>query len=163
MARLVVRMGVLCIGAAALGACYYPGGPWYSADRYTYVSTAWQPQTITLTDTRTGEVIWSQDVPVGKQLVIDFTSEDSTSDVNPVVDPAHPDMMEWEIMDAGTRFGQLDNAIAVPPADSRRVEMTLRPVPEYPATVTGAPTGPARELKVRDRTQEAGGPTEPAG
>jgi hypothetical protein len=67
---------VLALSAAACLAvcagCYAPGGSGFSTDTHSYVSTSWQPYTITLKDTRTGQNFWSIDVPVGKKLVVHF-------------------------------------------------------------------------------------------
>ncbi len=120
------------IGGSALSAgCYYQGGPLKSIDRFTYASTTWEPKTITLIDTRTGETLWTVDVPVGEQLVIDFdvpANADNTAWL--------PDVAEWQIFPYPTRSGQLTNSMRVPPQAARRVDVTFRPVPEMPA---GAP------------------------
>ncbi len=121
------------LGAAALSTgCYYEGGPLKSADRFTYASTSWQPKTITLVDTRTGEALWSVDVPVGKQLVIDFNAERRADNTEWL-----PDEALWDIMPNTRRHGALKNKMRVPPSSARRVDVTLRPVPEMPS---GAPT-----------------------
>ncbi len=118
-------------GAAFLPGCYAPGGSGFSTDTHTYVSTAWQPYTVTLKDTRTGKDFWSIDVPVGKQLVLNFRDGDG------IAKSGTPDLMEWEIMDAGEMFGQLDNSIPVPPAPGRRLDPTIRATPELPESMGG--------------------------
>lgn len=120
------------LGAAGLSAgCYYEGGPLKSIDRFTYASTTWQPKTITIIDTRTGETLWSVDVPVGEQLVIDFNTPANADNAAWL-----PDVAEWQLFPYPTRSGQLTNTMRVPPHSARRVDVTLRPVPEMPA---GAP------------------------
>jgi hypothetical protein len=120
------------IGATALSAgCYYEGGPLKSIDRFTYASTTWEPKTITLIDTRTGETLWTADVPVGKELVIDFNVPANADNSEWL-----PDVAEWEIFPYPTRSGQLTNTMRVPPRSARRVDVTFRPVPEMPS---GAP------------------------
>ena len=104
---------------------FKPGGDGVSRDQFTYESASWMPQTVTIHDTRTGEAIWSMDIPVGQQLVVRFVR-----DAGP--DEFYPDAMRWAMMERGTRQGTLSNMIGVPPADARLIEPTLRPAPELP-------------------------------
>ncbi len=121
------------VGASALSTgCYYQGGPLKSADRFTYASNTWEPKTITLIDTRTGETLWTLDVPVGKELVIDFNTPKDADNTEWL-----PDEALWEVFPYPTRSGQLTNKMRVPPRAARRVDVTFRPVPEMPS---GAPT-----------------------
>lgn len=132
-----LSMLLVCAGISLLGGCYSPGGSGFSTDTHTYVSTSWQPYTVTVQDTRTRQNLWSIDVPVGKQLVVHFRAGDGVKGSDT------PDLMEWEIMDAGEMFGQLDNSVPVP-AD-RQLLPTLRPTPELPGatTATTTSTGPS--------------------
>jgi hypothetical protein len=133
--RLAVAAGLLL--ALGTGGCYYPGGPGYSADTFTYESTSWQPWTVTVVDTRTGQTIWSVDVPVGKQLVVAFKPDRGNKDTG------MPDLMQWEIFPLGTRTGTLTNSLVCPPAGSRRLDPTLRPTPELPEDMAvAAPVRP---------------------
>jgi hypothetical protein len=116
----------LLAAAAGNGCAYSEGGSGMSLDEHTYVSTSWQPKTVSLIDTRTGQTFWSSDVPVGKQLVIRFKPDQG------IKGTATPDRMLWEVMDAGTSFGHLDNSLAVPPSESRKLDMKLRSTPELP-------------------------------
>lgn len=129
--------------AGGTGGCYYPGGPMYSADRFTYESTTWQPWTISLEDTRTGQIFWTIDVPVGQQLVIDFDAGKSGMTDEGEYNQFTPDTMRWELMPAGRRFGELDNKMAVPPASARLIRATLRRTPELPEDMVAAQGGPA--------------------
>lgn len=116
--------------AVGLGGCYSEGGLGWSEDQYVYVSHEYQPWTITLVDTRTATNFWTVDVPVGQQLVIHFVpGENAQSSYT-------PDVMEWALFKPGTEFGSLPNTLAVPPANCRRVDATLRPVPELPPGMT---------------------------
>ena len=110
--RRVCGCALLVLGLASPG-CYLPGGNGFSNDTHTFQSTSWNPVTVSLKDTRTGQDIWSVDVPVGKQLVMHFRDGDG------VEGSGMPDVMEWEIMDNGEMFGQLNNTIPVPPASNR--------------------------------------------
>lgn len=116
------------IGLAGLGGCYFEGGSMSSEDRFTYVSTTWQPKTISVVDTRTAEVIWSVDVPVGKKLVVDFNKGSDEEQK----DPYRPDVMLWDIIEPDAYFGALSNKLRIPPKSARRIDMTLRPAPEQP-------------------------------
>lgn len=120
--------------ACSLGVagCHSPGGSGYSADRFTYVSTEWQPYTISLIDTTTGETVWSIDVPVGKQLYMSFTKGSGPNSYR-------PDMMSWQIELAGRLFGTPHNQIPSPGPATRRVDVELRPVPERPQTTPPPP------------------------
>ncbi len=133
--------GVLAVGLTA-GGCglayrpyFDPGGSGAAIDEYTYVSTAHAPQTVTVVDTRTGESVFTVDVPVGEQLVINFDA-----DRNPDHETM-PDEMRWRIMPAGNRYGKLRNRMPMPPASARRVDVTLRTVPELPTAQGGPATG----------------------
>jgi hypothetical protein len=117
----------LSTAAACAQGRYKPGGDGVSRDQFTYESASWMPQTVTVHDTRTGEAIWSLDIPVGQQLVVRFVR-----DAGP--DEFYPDAMKWEVMERGTRKAALTHMIGVPPADARLIEPTLRPAPEMPGT-----------------------------
>ncbi|MBL0921506.1 MAG: hypothetical protein IBJ10_05185 [Phycisphaerales bacterium] len=130
LSRRRLGAALLCGAFLALGGgCYFEGGSMSSADRFTYASTSWQPKTISVIDTRTGETIWSMDVPVGRKLVIDF-NEAPSSEIND--DPSRPDIMLWDIMENDRYFGALANKVRVPGPGLRRVDVTLRPTPELP-------------------------------
>ncbi|MCB9845612.1 MAG: hypothetical protein H6811_06470 [Phycisphaeraceae bacterium] len=118
---------VLCSGCGKLTFTpWSPGGTLASIDSYTYPSGPYQPATVTLVDTRTGEVVWSTDVPVGKQLSMRF-AEGKGND-----DQFTPDLLRWAIQDGGTETGSLRNSQPVPGPDARRVDYTLRDAPEFP-------------------------------
>lgn len=121
---------ILAACAVVLGGCrsgWSESGPGRSTDTFTYVSTAHQPKTITVTDTRTAEPVWTVEIPAGQQLVIKFQSNDKAKGTST------PDVMRWGLFPAGTRWGTLDERIPVPGPDARRVEMTLREGAEFPA------------------------------
>jgi hypothetical protein len=139
------------VGTAGLAGCYYPGGPGYSADRFTYESTTWQPWTVTLQDTRTGQDFWSVEVPVGQQLVVGFVKGEGLED------EFVPDLMQWQLMPIGNRFGGLENSIPVPPANARLLLPRLRKAPELPADMVAAQGGPPPVRII----EEAPAPQEP--
>jgi hypothetical protein len=135
--RPVAFLGLSLVAAAlALGGCalagpghayrayHDEGGTGMSQDTFVYVSRPHEPKTVTLIDTRSGEAIWTYDVPVGSKLVIDFEADESEGI------PERPDLMRWELMNDTELMGRLDNAIPVPAATARRLDVTLRPSPE---------------------------------
>ncbi len=125
-----LRSTIALIAAAwTLAGCYGPGGPGYSADMFTYVSDEWHPYTITLFDSRTGEALWSVDVPVGQQLVMRFNEGMGPNQFK-------PDLMAWGVMEANRKTGPIPNNVPVPGGAVRRVEMKLRPTPEMPGSLT---------------------------
>lgn len=140
-ARALLLSGAISMLLSVGGCAYNEGGPGYSGDIHTYVSTAWRPWTVTLIDTRTGEAVWSADIPVDQQLVIRFRSGKGPS-------PELPDMMDWGLMEAGTNYGHRNNRLPVPGADARLLRPTLRPAPEMPgALLTKAPDTPDEILE----------------
>lgn len=105
---------------------YRQGGSGQSADTYTYISDAHTPKTVSLIDTRTGETVWSYEVPVGRQLTMRFYKNYQSAK-----DPNNPDTMRWEEFEAGTYYGGLHNTMNVPPQAARRIDFTLRNAPEH--------------------------------
>jgi hypothetical protein len=113
---------------------WYPGGPLASRDKFTFESTAWYPQTISVVDTRTDQVIFTTDVPVDQQLVMQFF--EGEGDANRVT----PDRMAYDTWPKGQRFGTPKRSFNVPPADARRIDVLQRPVPELPPDMKPAGT-----------------------
>ncbi len=128
--NVMTTLSLAALSFGALSGCYTPQGPGYSGlAPETYISTSLSPKTVSLVDKRTDETVWSVDVPVGKQVVIIFREGQNEG-------AFMPDTLLWEVMDAGKKFGKLDNEIPSPPRSSRRVDMALRPAPELPANAT---------------------------
>jgi hypothetical protein len=124
--RLRVLASLTLAAAAVLtSGCYSEGGLGWSEDQYVYISRVEQPWTVSLKDTRTGDEIWSVEVPVGKQLVVHFLPGAGAPNA------FTPDLMEWGLMEPGTETARLGNSLPVPPAEARLLAPTLRPVPEY--------------------------------
>ncbi len=118
-------LAAFALSTLAASGCYREGGNLWSNDTHVYVSTSWQPKTISLVDTRTEEIVWSIDIPVDQQLVVSFESGGGKGDVT-------PDRMEYGIMNAGKWSGGLSESISVPDVGSRRLDMSLRAAPEMP-------------------------------
>lgn len=170
-ARMSVRFvitGAVLLSASLAGCGYYEGGNMRSLDRHVYVSTTWQPKTVNLVDTRTGETVWSMDVPVGQKLAMEFVDNERVIDSRPH-DAWLPDTMRWGLGDSKNTSMSLANEISVPPASIRRIEWTLRPVPEMPPS--NGPNGTDEDVYVlpddalpeatpEDETPEAQSPAE---
>ncbi|MEM1328985.1 MAG: hypothetical protein AAGG07_00340 [Planctomycetota bacterium] len=110
--------------------CSRAGGAGATEDRHNYPSTTHSPKTIRVVDSRSGEVLWSFDVPVGQKLSLKFDEGEYENEVL-------PDRMRWGLGpisgDPGLDLGEM----AVPDSTSRRLEMELREAPEYPSAGTG--------------------------
>jgi len=133
------RIGLFAL--AALGpigfttGCHTEGGPMWSADRYTYVSRTWEPKTVSVIDTRTGESIWSVDIPVGQKLSVGFSKGTGPNEYK-------PDEIVWEVIPEDRTFATRSNRQPCPPAHARRIEMHIRATPELPgAEMPGSPYG----------------------
>jgi len=128
------RSSMLALALAAslgLAGCnatsHTEGGGQNSDDSFTYVSTTYQPKTVTVIDTRDGEELWSVDVPVGEKLVVQFFEGRAKK-----ATPENPDVMKWGLGKASQSRLGLRNSMPVPPASARRLDMSLRATPEWP-------------------------------
>ncbi len=110
-----------------LTGCHRPEGALmtYTGQTSTYWSTESKPVTVTIVDTRTGKPFFTMEVPVGKQLTLDFVNDEGD---DPVLTP---DLMRWEVFERGTQMGTLRNAMSVPDSYARRIDVDYRPAPEY--------------------------------
>jgi len=124
---------VLSVAGASVktdGGCWQPAGLPMSSDRYTYESTNWQPQTVTLMDTRTMQPYWSKDIPVGQKLVMSF---DNLEDHQEAAPADYPDKMLWDLWPLEQLTGDPARSLFVPSKQARRVDVKLRQTPEIPA------------------------------
>lgn len=121
---------VTALATSCLTACHHPSGGAMprTGGSQTYYSNELMQKSITMIDVRSGEVFFGPlEIPPGKQLVIDFDRGDGD-------DPAkRPDLLRWEVMEQGKRFGKLHNAQSVPNAASRRIEVNLKHGTQYAA------------------------------
>ncbi|HEX8877325.1 MAG TPA: hypothetical protein VF777_11280 [Phycisphaerales bacterium] len=126
--RVVAGLVALSL-AFTLAGCniYRQGGSLRSNDTFTYIADEHYPVTVTLMDTRVNEPVWTADVPVGKQLTIRFHEAQYPDN------PANPDAMRWRFFDRPTRAGELGSVMAVPNKFARRIDVSIRKAPEYPA------------------------------
>ncbi|MGH7244217.1 MAG: hypothetical protein ACREJD_12455 [Phycisphaerales bacterium] len=138
------------LALATLSGCniYRPGGSMRSNDTFTFISNEYYPVTVTIVDVRTNEPIWTADVPVSKQLTFRFHEAQYPEN------PANPDAMRWQFFDRPTRAGELNSVMACPDKFSRRMDVTIRKVPEY---ATGSDprvehAGPTQTVRVTPGT-----------
>jgi hypothetical protein len=121
----------LAVSALLAGGCSLtemrPGGNMRSNDRFTWQSKTYEPYTITLVDTRTGEEFWAMDVPVGQKLTVQFYENKAKQ-----APPETPAMMRWELIPETQKIAPLRNTMNVPPAHARRIDVSLRTIPEFP-------------------------------
>jgi rhodanese-related sulfurtransferase len=112
----------------AVGGCYAPDGGFMPASGrgFTYISTPFKPLTVTLVDVRTEEPFFVMAIPPGQQLTFKFLEGKGDDEI------WTPDLMEWELFDEPSSMGGLGNAMTVPPANCRRIDLSLRPAPENP-------------------------------
>ncbi len=109
-----------------IAGCHMPEGgimP-YTGGSSTYYSTEYRPTTVSLVDTRTEEVIFSMEIPVGKQLALEFMQGEGPDEV------ALPDVMRYQVADIGRTSGKLSDALPVPNAVTRRIDVDYRRTPE---------------------------------
>ncbi len=127
----------LAVRAASLSAAllvpFVVGGCQYD-ERQTFESTPYRPQTVTLVNSATGEKVWTCDVPVGQKLEIAFKNK------APRGRELGYDEMTWVLSGAASKETGKKNSVKVPPDTSRRLEVSLRPIPEAysPPPVTPA-------------------------
>lgn len=147
----MIKTTTTALAAAALvtlTGCYSIGGVPASRDKFEYESTSLQPATVTIVDTRSGESVWSMDVPVGQKLAIRFYDDREPDDAS----PTRTAMMRWQVVEIGEGAGSLNNEYAVPIASARKIHYELREGPEYatdsrvtakpsPTTTTVSPAG----------------------
>ncbi|MEL6498754.1 MAG: hypothetical protein AAFZ67_14135 [Planctomycetota bacterium] len=147
----MIKTATTALAAAVLltsAGCYSIGGVPASRDKFHYESHPHMPATVTILDTRTGEAIWSMDVPVGRKLALRFYDSREADDATPNL----PALMRWQVVDIGKSASSLRNKVAVPLATARKIDYELREGPEYatdaraaarpsPITTTVSPTG----------------------
>lgn len=99
-----------------------------SADRRVYVSTPFQPKTITLIDALSDKDLWSLEIPVGFKLELDLDREGENELRKISRLPAT--RFTWRLQDL--KGNTHDSGEVELPNTEIRIEMTLRSTPEYP-------------------------------
>lgn len=125
--RNALALAAACGAAFLISGCYSPGGGMMprAGGAMTYYSTERSLKTVKIIDIRDNEEFFTIDIPPDKQLVIQF---DKGKGDDPV---QTPDLMRYEVMVMGTSMGSLHNAMTVPNAASRRIDVYVSQGPEY--------------------------------
>lgn len=132
--KKMLATATLAATMLAVGGCLFPavsgnyeGGSRASNDKHVYVSRPHSPKTVSLVNTTTSETLWTVEIPVGEQLVLQFY--DKKHD-----DPIMSSNMRWEVMEETTTARPLKNVMTVPGRNYRRLDLEIRPAPEFPET-----------------------------
>ncbi len=135
--RILMTAALAITATLAMTGCFKslysntPGGNMRSTDSFTYISTPFEPLTVTLYDHRDDEPLWTVDVPIGQKVTIRFLenrAKDGTT--------RRPDIMQWAIYDQTKRRASLENTMAVPGPDARLLKVSIRDGIEYPEEKT---------------------------
>lgn len=97
----------------------HAGGP------VTIQSTEITQKSVRMVDMRSGEVFFTLDIPIGKQITFDFDRGDGDDAVYT------PDIMRYEVKDIGDSNGKLKNSMTAPNAESRRIDVFVTQSPQY--------------------------------
>lgn len=130
---IALTLTITLLSTALLGGCFkqmftnQPGGNMRSTDSFTYISTPFEPLTVTLYDYRDDEPLWTVDVPVGQKVTVRFLENRAKEGTN-----RRPDIMQWAIYDQDKRRMNLTNTMAVPGSDARMLKVAIRDNIEYP-------------------------------
>jgi len=128
-----ITLAALLLGTLFMSGCIKqlytnaPGGKMRSTDSFTYISTPFEPLTVTLYDQRDKEPLWTVDVPIGQKVTVRFLTNRAKEGTT-----RRPDIMQWEIYDQKKRRANLSNTMAVPEAGSRMLKVAVRDSVEYP-------------------------------
>ena len=116
------------LAAAALGLATITlaVGGCKTTEYYTYASHPDWPQTVTLKDTRTGEVLWTAEIPVGQKLNVVFSKRADTAEAD------GSDEMRWAIVPVDESSTKYTNTLTVPPPSGRRLDVEIRKPGEMP-------------------------------
>ena len=118
---------------------------------FTYYSTTDSPKTISIIDVRTEESFFAMALPVGKQLTFKFLHGGGSDKITA------PDRMMWEVYPLGTKSGRLTNQMTVPPSSARRIQVALRPTPEWPDSDERTPLVIDKDAELPDHWSPSGG------
>lgn len=124
--KRLIPAAFLMFAMAAVGCSSGPGGSGFSDDSYTYWSTPHEPKTVSLVDTRTGKTLWTYEIPVNHQLKLSFSEDQAVDNIDT---PAQMSWREGPIKGSGS---ETSNSMLVPDYRCRRIELFVRPAPEYP-------------------------------
>jgi hypothetical protein len=132
------------LAVLAIGGCYSPGGGIMprAGGAVTYYSTERSLKTVKFIDIRTNEEFFTIDIPADKQLSYQIDPGKGDDPVNT------PDLLRYEVMPMGTSMGSLHNAMTIPNAASRRIDVY---VSQGPTFAKGVPERQLRTDEVANR------------
>jgi hypothetical protein len=111
----------------------------------TFQSTAAVPKTVAIVDTRTGETVFELDIPLGKQLSIEFFKYRTSRNDGPSrKDGGPPNYMKYTVHALGRTTGFLDETVDLPAAWNRRLDVFMRSPEDY------TPMDPTRTVEPLD-------------
>jgi len=105
----------------------------------TFQSTAAVPKTVAIVDTRTGEAVFELDIPLGKQLSIEFFKYSTSGERD-----GPPNYMKYTVHALGRTIGSLDETVDLPAAWNRRLDVFMRSPEDY------TPMDPTRTVEPLD-------------
>ena len=128
--RSVVAPVTLVALVLTLGAC--------SQDKHVFRSTVFSPKTIELRDMVSRRVIWSKEVPVGYELVLDFDTPYEKAPFRIGTEP--PTKLTWHMKRVETDLpSTIEKGKVKLPGVNVIMEVTIRDVPEYPPGYSPGP------------------------
>lgn len=119
-------------------------------DKHVFVSTVYQPTTLTLLDVYQNQSVWEMDIPVNHKLVVNFDNDAKGQTADAAGAPSWVNWKLYRIDDQPTDTGKKHKGVLV---DSDHVDLTgtkirmqvnYRPSPEMPGSLEAAPV-PVRE------------------
>ncbi|MBT4766753.1 MAG: hypothetical protein HOO04_00150 [Phycisphaerae bacterium] len=111
----------------------------------TFQSTAAVPKTVVIVDTRTGETVFELDIPLGKQLSVQFFKyRTSRRDGPSRKDGGSQYYMKYTVHTLGSTTGGLDESVDLPAAWNRRLDVFMRSPEDY------TPMDPTRPVEPLD-------------
>jgi len=79
-----------------------------SLNRHNFTSTHHMPMRLELMDTITGETVWSLDVPVGEEAIVEFENPDTWQASQRGAAPAEE--VRWDIVDPDAKLADLQHS-----------------------------------------------------
>ncbi len=112
-----------------------------SKNRHAFLSTHATPITVLVVDTYTGDELLNVDIPIGRELIIDFDPDNFTYHQAPAPPPSS---VSWQVVHPNDWFapGGLENKMQLP-GNPVRIEVKIR---ELTDTVDDVPKAPPVQI-----------------
>ncbi|MBI1367599.1 MAG: hypothetical protein GC162_02980 [Planctomycetes bacterium] len=137
MKRLMIAMFAVLLALSAGCSTNFPYGT--SWDRHNFVSTPNMPLSLSLVDTVTGQTVWTLDIPVNQQAVVDLEHNQDWVAAQSPATPAHE--VRWKVMSLGTLADNVDNHQKLN-GNPVLLKVMIRDKTGAPTTPTAAATAP---------------------